>query len=67
MASSDNVIRAGLTPKFKDIDTLMKALDFNSYTAEDVKMKAVYMNDWSTRYSPPIPEFQVIRVSVSIQ
>ncbi len=28
MANSDNVVRAGLTPKFKDSDTLAKILDF---------------------------------------
>ena len=29
MASSDNVVRAGLTPKFKDKDTLSKVIIFN--------------------------------------
>ncbi|MBX7137713.1 MAG: mannose-6-phosphate isomerase, class I [Oligoflexia bacterium] len=29
MANSDNVVRAGLTPKFKDIPTLLQMLDFS--------------------------------------
>ena len=28
MALSDNVVRAGLTPKFKDVDTLLRMLDY---------------------------------------
>ena len=30
MTSSDNVIRGGLTPKFKDIETLVSSLDYTS-------------------------------------
>jgi len=29
MATSDNVVRAGLTPKLKDSDTLIKMLTYN--------------------------------------
>ena len=29
MASSDNVVRAGFTPKFKDVDTLVEMLDYS--------------------------------------
>lgn len=29
MACSDNVVRAGLTPKFKDVDTLVRMLDYS--------------------------------------
>jgi mannose-6-phosphate isomerase len=28
MAASDNVVRAGLTPKFKDVDTLLDMLTY---------------------------------------
>lgn len=28
MACSDNVVRAGLTPKFKDVDTLVSMLTY---------------------------------------
>jgi mannose-6-phosphate isomerase len=30
MANSDNVVRAGLTPKFKHVDTLVKMLTYRS-------------------------------------
>lgn len=29
MANSDNVVRAGLTPKYKDIDTLLEMMEYN--------------------------------------
>ncbi len=34
MANSDNVVRAGLTTKFKDVNTLLKMLDYSSATVE---------------------------------
>lgn len=30
MARSDNVVRAGLTPKYKDVDTLASMLTYNT-------------------------------------
>ncbi|CAI4212200.1 unnamed protein product [Parascedosporium putredinis] len=41
MASSDNVIRAGFTPKFKDVDTLVSCLTYNFAPIEEQKMKPV--------------------------
>lgn len=29
MINSDNVVRGGLTPKLKDVDTLVSMLDYN--------------------------------------
>jgi len=37
MAQSDNVVRAGLTPKFKDVDTLVAMLD---YTPRSMQVKS---------------------------
>lgn len=34
MATSDNVVRAGLTPKFKDVATLVDMLTYNNGSAE---------------------------------
>jgi mannose-6-phosphate isomerase len=73
MASSDNVVRAGFTPKFKDVDTLTEMLTYNYAPIEEQKMEAVdypyatlnrtaYSNAGEARlYDPPIEEFAVVR------
>lgn len=40
MASSDNVVRAGFTPKFKDVDTLVNMLTYDYAPIENQKMEA---------------------------
>jgi mannose-6-phosphate isomerase len=73
MASSDNVVRAGFTPKFKDVDTLTNTLTYNYAPIEEQKMQAVdypyvtlnrvaYSNAGDSKlYDPPIEEFAVVR------
>lgn len=74
MANSDNVIRAGLTPKLRDIPNLISNL---TYTASppskhvvEPKLKnssvsvSVSQPSVSTLYDPPIPEFSVIQVKL---
>ncbi len=39
MASSDNVVRAGFTPKFKDVDTLVSMLTYNYAPIDEQKME----------------------------
>ena len=58
MATSDNVVRAGLTPKFKDIDTLVKILD-TSYTAPNI-LQPEAKNMFG--YKTPAEEFSLSRV-----
>ncbi|KAA3672980.1 mannose-6-phosphate isomerase [Paragonimus westermani] len=36
MACSDNVVRAGLTPKYKDVDCLLSMLQYDPRTADDL-------------------------------
>jgi mannose-6-phosphate isomerase len=62
MANSDNVIRAGLTPKLRDIPNLVAGL---TYVAAEPEKHVVeptpYLNTTHTRlYNPPIPEFSVL-------
>ena len=38
MASSDNVVRAGFTPKFKDVDTLTSMLTYSYAPIDEQKM-----------------------------
>jgi mannose-6-phosphate isomerase len=56
MTSSDNVIRGGLTPKFKDVETLISSLDYTSTHPELLEPK-----DGST-WSPPNVPFAVSRI-----
>ncbi|MGD8782375.1 MAG: mannose-6-phosphate isomerase, class I [Ignavibacteria bacterium] len=40
MANSDNVVRAGLTPKFKDVDTLLEILKYDFQKPEIMENKS---------------------------
>lgn len=63
MANSDNVIRAGLTPKHKDIETLLTVVDFSP---SDVRvLDPVAVSQTEAHYITPAREFRlaVIRVA----
>ncbi|EER36519.1 phosphomannose isomerase [Histoplasma capsulatum var. duboisii H88] len=76
MASSDNVVRAGFTPKFKDVSTLANMLTYSYAPIEEQKMEPTeypYMtmntvayssNSTSLLYNPPIDEFAVVRTEL---
>lgn len=72
MAASDNVVRAGFTPKFKDVPTLIDMLTYSYAPISEQKMDPedypyVTMNSiaYSSAsicrlYDPPIEEFSVV-------
>ncbi|RDX53119.1 mannose-6-phosphate isomerase [Lentinus brumalis] len=66
MATSDNVIRAGLTPKLRDVPNLVAGLTYNSAHASKhlVEPQAFDSAIHSTLYDPPVPEFSVVRAAV---
>lgn len=66
MAASDNVVRAGFTPKYKDISTLTSMLSYNSAPVDEQKMKHFKFKDckYSNLYDPPIEEFSVVRTNL---
>jgi len=75
MAASDNVVRAGFTPKFKDVKNLISMLTYSYAPIEDQKMKPTPYtrgsnsssgsgNPTSLLYDPPIDEFAVIRTEL---
>ncbi|KAJ7027893.1 mannose-6-phosphate isomerase [Mycena alexandri] len=66
MANSDNVIRAGLTPKLRDIPNLVAGLTYEAAPpSKHVVTPAPFHNAGSsTLYDPPIPEFSVVQVVV---
>jgi len=67
MATSDNVVRAGLTPKFKDIGTLCNMLTYAAGAPQ--LLSGVIANsgeNGNTRvYAPPVEEFQVELVTAT--
>nr|CAG4634834.1 EOG090X07LH [Alona affinis] len=62
MAASDNVVRAGLTPKFKDIDTLCSMLDYQPGPVDRFRMHWTAMDDFCQVCSPPVPDFAMARL-----
>ena len=76
MASSDNVVRAGFTPKFQDVPTLTTMLTYSYAPISEQKMHPTdypYVTLNSTAYSsssiailydPPIEEFSVVKTEL---
>ncbi|KAK3112753.1 Mannose-6-phosphate isomerase [Teratosphaeriaceae sp. CCFEE 6253] len=76
MAASDNVVRAGFTPKFKDVPTLTGMLTYSYAPIAEQKMvpgdyslckmnSAAYSSgSAATLYDPPIEEFSVVRTAL---
>ena len=77
MASSDNVVRAGFTPKFKDVPTLTSMLTYSYAPIEEQKMTptdypyckfnaAGFKSDSQCiLYDPPIEEFSVLKTDLN--
>ena len=67
MAASDNVVRSGLTPKLKDVSTLVNMLTYNHGPADAQILHGVPFKS-STKtllYNPPIEEFSVLKTELS--
>ncbi|KAG8993331.1 Mannose-6-phosphate isomerase [Tulasnella sp. 427] len=62
MATSDNVVRAGLTPKLRDVPTLTSMLTYKWGPADSQIMPPVKYRSTkaTTIYDPPIEEFSVL-------
>ncbi|KAL8531995.1 hypothetical protein ACS0TY_008557 [Phlomoides rotata] len=57
MATSDNVVRAGLTPKKLDVQTLCSMLTYKQGFPEI--LRGVPSNPYTVKYVPPFNEFEV--------
>lgn len=64
MACSDNVVRAGLTPKFKDVNVLCEMLDYSMRTSEENKLQGLALCDYIIDYKPNVDEFSVQDINV---
>jgi mannose-6-phosphate isomerase len=68
MAASDNVVRAGFTPKFKDVENLVEMLTYSYESVEKQKMIAEKFPRSSGAgdsllFNPPIEEFAVLQTT----
>jgi mannose-6-phosphate isomerase len=57
MATSDNVVRVGLTPKLKDVDTLVEMLTYNH---GPVRLLEPIVEGGSKLFRPPVDEFRLL-------
>lgn len=76
MAASDNVVRAGFTPKFKDVNTLTDMLAYSYAPIEAQKLEptdypyavlnvpAYSSGSSALLYDPPIEEFSVVKTDL---
>jgi mannose-6-phosphate isomerase len=62
MASSDNVLRCGLTPKHVDVDELLSVTDFTELPDPVVAIEQLDAATW--RYPAPVADFEVRRVEL---
>jgi mannose-6-phosphate isomerase len=63
MANSDNVLRAGLTPKHIDIPELMKHTRFESITPDVMKGNPVAAGE--IIYPCPVPDFGIAKIELN--
>lgn len=68
MACSDNVVRAGLTPKFKDVDTLLRLVSYEGSPSEAKLFQPVLLDKDNQPYTrtfiPTVPDFAVAEIKV---
>ncbi|XP_066587303.1 mannose-6-phosphate isomerase isoform X2 [Prorops nasuta] len=64
MACSDNVVRAGLTPKLKDVQTLIKMLDYSCEPASAKRFQASREDDCTEIFRPPVSDFAVAKITI---
>lgn len=64
MATSDNVVRVGLTPKLKDVDTLVSMLTYAHGPAK--YLEPTIVGSKSKLFQPPIPEFRLLNTCLDV-
>lgn len=67
MATSDNVVRAGLTPKLRDVETLISMLTYEAGPGTKQLLQPTKFTDDGTTmlYDPPIDEFSVLKIELN--
>ncbi|XP_054266570.1 mannose-6-phosphate isomerase-like isoform X1 [Macrosteles quadrilineatus] len=67
MACSDNTVRAGLTPKLKDVPTLCRLLSYICEPADNKLFPGQTEDQFTTVFRPPVPDFAVAVICVPAQ
>ena len=62
MANSDNVVRAGLTPKLIDTPTLISMLDYTCTPPDQRLFTPTQSSQHCQVFNPPVPDFSVARL-----
>ncbi|MFJ5861640.1 mannose-6-phosphate isomerase, class I [Pseudarthrobacter sp. NPDC092439] len=62
MASSDNVLRGGLTPKFVDVPELLRTIDFQPVAVPMLAAERTVLDQ--ELFRPPFEEFQLQRIEL---
>jgi len=63
MALSDNVVRAGLTSKFKDVDTLLRMMTWRDDLLDELVNVGERISENVFRYNPPVDDFLVYEIT----
>jgi mannose-6-phosphate isomerase len=66
MACSDNVVRAGLTPKYIDVDTLCSMIIYKGETAKEKIFKPIVEDNCCQIFKPPVADFAIAQIRVPI-
>lgn len=66
MATSDNVIRAGLTPKLRDVPNLLSSLTYEASDWSKHRVKAARFEScpYTRVFDPPVAEFSVLHTGL---
>ncbi|XP_076636808.1 mannose phosphate isomerase [Colletes latitarsis] len=64
MACSDNVVRAGLTPKLKDVPTLIEMLMYNCEPISAKKFQPSREDECTEVFRPPVTDFAVAKITI---
>lgn len=69
MAASDNVVRAGLTPKYKDVATLTEMLNYTPQTVLETKFLPTQDDNdkFLSVYNAPVDDFSVRKIQIPSQ
>lgn len=65
MACSDNVVRAGLTPKLKDVPTLVEMLRYICEPISAKRFQPSREDECTEVFRPPVVDFAVAKITVS--
>lgn len=64
MACSDNVVRAGLTPKYKDVETLCTMLNYHCEPPVSKLFRPLIEDEFYQIFKPPVPDFAIVKIEV---